>query len=97
MFLKWPYKDPAEVLDYQIDWSKRLESDTVAASTWTVTPSDGTLLIGTGAQAPTWGPRSTTVWLSGGTLDVTYTVTNTMTSARGRVMEQSVELEIKSK
>ncbi len=30
MALSWPFKDPDEVLDYQIDWTARLAGDTIS-------------------------------------------------------------------
>jgi hypothetical protein len=46
MALKWPDKDPNEVLDYQLRWTKRVPSgDEIAASDWivpTASPSSPT-------------------------------------------------------
>ena len=36
MSLTWPKKDPDEVLDYSIDWSARLNGDTISSSIWEV-------------------------------------------------------------
>lgn len=91
MGLKWPAKDPDEVLDYKVDWSKRLGADTIASSTWPVVPSGITLLTSTNQ------PKSTTAWLSGGTEGQTYSLVNRITTASGRVMEQTVDLPIKSR
>ena len=49
MALEWDFKDPDEVLDYRVDWSARLDGDTIASSTWEVLAgltkdSDGTLI-----------------------------------------------------
>lgn len=91
MTLFWPTKDPQEVLDYDIDWSERLVDDTIVASTWAV--DDATLTIDNDVSSDT----ATKVWLSGGTLAAQYILTNTITTAEGRTMEQSVKLRIKAR
>lgn len=87
----WPFKDPDEVLDYSIDWTKRLDGDTIASSTFFV--ADGTIVI----DSNTFTATGTTVWLSGGTLDETNTITNRIMTAGTRIMDQSVRLKIKTK
>lgn len=88
--LIWPTKDPDEVLDYQIDWSARLNSDTISTSVWTV--PDGI----TGAtQSNT--TTSTTLWLSGGTDGSSYDILNRITTAGGRTMDQTVRIAIAEK
>jgi hypothetical protein len=51
-------KDPDAVVDYRIDWSDRLNGDTIAISTWTV-PS------GITKDSDTHDNTTTTIWLSG--------------------------------
>lgn len=41
MSYKWPDKDPDEILDYSVDWSRFLGDDTVSAVTWYVYDADG--------------------------------------------------------
>jgi hypothetical protein len=90
-FLKWPDKDPDEVLDYNIDWSKRLVTgDTISTSTWFV--PDG--LTNEEEDKTT---TETTVWLSGGTLAQNYSVLNRVVTVEGRTMDQTVTLKIKTK
>jgi len=89
--LFWPTKDPQEVLDYDIDWSERLVDDIIVGSTWAV--DDATLTIAADVASDT----ATKVWLSGGTLGAQYILTNTITTAEGRTMEQSVKLRIKAR
>lgn len=36
MALKWPNKDPDSLLDYSIDWSRWLESNTITSVIWYV-------------------------------------------------------------
>jgi len=93
MALTWPPKDPDEVLDYQIDWSDRLTSETILTSAWTISGSDSVLSEDSNSIAG----ESTVIWLSAGTLGVRYTLTNRITTSGGRTMDQTVRLKIQSK
>jgi hypothetical protein len=89
----WPEKDPLEILDYQIDWTARLgPGDSVVSSSWTIGP-DAMLVPGSSSRTET----STTIWLSGGALGTTYQVMNSVTTAGGRTMDQTVLLKITAK
>jgi len=92
MALRWPSKDPDEVLDYQLDWTARLDGDTISSSSWAVASGSG-LTIDSDSETTTL----TTVWLSAGTEGTTYTLTNTIVTAASRTMEQSVRIRIKEK
>jgi len=43
MTLRWPAKDPDETLDYSVDWSRFLGSDTISSVSWYVEDTDGTM------------------------------------------------------
>ncbi|MBN8987425.1 MAG: hypothetical protein J0H42_04215 [Rhizobiales bacterium] len=86
----WPRKDPDEVLDYAIDWSARLDGDTIATSQFTLPP-------GIVANSSSNTTTTTTVWLSGGTDGETYLIQNRITTAGGRTMDQTMKLKIKSR
>lgn len=90
MSLSWPNKDPDEVLDYQIDWTDRLASDTILSSSWTVP-------AGITKDSDTFGSTSVIIWLSDGAAGETYSITNRIVTAGGRTMDQSVRLRIKDK
>ena len=90
MSLTWPYKDPDEVLDYQIDWSERLASDTIVTSTWMV-PS------GITKNSDSNNGSVSTIWLSGGTLGASLELTNRIVTSGGRTMDQTVKLKIRAK
>lgn len=90
MSLSWPFKDPDEVLDYEIDWTARLAGDTISTSTWTV-PS------GITKNSDTSAASTTTIWLSSGTIGTSYSILNRIVTANGRTMDQTVKLKIKSK
>lgn len=90
-FLRWPFKDPDEILDYQVDWTKRLDGDTIVTSTFII--DTGTVVIDSDSETTT----VTTVFLSGGTLAEENIITNRITTAGLRTMDQSVKLKIKAK
>lgn len=86
--MKWPNKDPQDVLDYAIDWSAELEEETLTGSAWSVAPN--TLTIDSDAI----GGDQTILWLSGGESGTRYTVTNTVTTSAGRTFRRSVHLTV---
>ena len=88
--MKWPNKDPDEVLDYVIDWAARLGDDTVSTSTFTVP-------TGITKDSDTNTDTTTTVWLSGGTAGASYAIHNQIVTAGGRTMEQSVSIAVLQK
>lgn len=87
MALNVPDKDPDEVLDYRIDWSGRLDGDTISASTWVVP-------IGITQDSASNTTTSATIWLSGGTSGEQYTLTNRVTTNGGRTLEQKITLRV---
>jgi len=90
MALNWPSKSPNELLDYQINWSAELVTDTVTSSSWTI--SDASLV----EDHATTGPQTATIWLKNGTPNNTYTVTNTIMTAGGRTFVQAVNIKVVS-
>jgi len=88
MALSWPFKDPDEVLDYQIDWTARLAGDTISTSDWDV---EAGITMDSESNTDT----TATIWISGGTVGETYTFTNHIVTAGARSMDQSVRLRIK--
>lgn len=89
---KWPDKDPNEVLDYSIDWTARLASDTISTSTWIVPTG-----IVKDSDIIAAGNKITWIWLSGGTAGTKYTLTNRVTTVGGRTYDQSVDLKVKER
>lgn len=83
-------KDPDSRLDYIVDWSDWLDSDTITASTWT--PATG-ITVTTSSNTTT----TTTVWLSGGTLGATYKVVNHITTAAGRQDDRTLVIRMVAK
>ena len=85
MTVKVYLKDPAAVLDYQIDWSSWLGVDTITSSSWTASTG---LTVDSDSNTTT----TATVWVSGGTAGTTYQLTNRITTAGGRTDERTISL-----
>lgn len=82
-------KDPGAKKDYRKDWSQWLdEGDVIETSTWTV-PDE--LEHVTDSHDDT----SATIWLAGGTLGASYTVTNHIVTADGREDDSSFYFTIR--
>lgn len=96
MSLKWSSKDPDEVLDYKVDWIGTASdpgplygiSDEISDSLWVIPANIS-------KESDTFDDTSTTIWLSGGTAGETYVLLNRITTAGGRVFDQSVKLPMK--
>lgn len=90
--LRWPDKDPADTLDYGLDLTDFLglttPADTIASVAWTVPAG-----LTAGAQYHSAGIATT--WLSGGTAGADYTITATVTTAGGRVLERSAAIYVR--
>jgi hypothetical protein len=88
--LRWQKpKDPDDIDYFEIKWSKALKGDTISVSVWIV-PSG---VVQTTSEVLQGGTR-TRVWLSGGTAGQKYVLTNRVTTAAGRQLDQSVELTV---
>jgi hypothetical protein len=95
--LRWPDKDPADVLDYALDWSDQLSltspADTISSATWAVPAG----LIA-GEQFVIDGVA--TIWLSDGTAGTNgtdYTLTCRIATTGGRTIERSVRLFVRER
>ena len=83
-------KDPDAVLDYLVDWSSWLGSDTIATSTWVV-PS------GITKDSDTNTTTTATIWLSGGDDEANYEIVNRITTAAGREDDRTITVKVRSK
>ena len=83
-------KDGAATLDYTVDWSAFLGTDTIATAVVT-TPAGLTEL----SEVTT--PTKVTVWLSGGTVGQSYTVVCRITTVAGRIDERSILIRVRDK
>lgn len=80
-------KDPSAILDYQLDWSEWLGSDTIASHT--VTAATGLTVVSSTATT-----SAVTMWLSGGTAGTSYVVTCRVVTAGGRTDERSITFDV---
>lgn len=87
-------KDPVEILDYYFDWSDFLGPlDSITASVWAVSGSDAILSVG----SQTFAASLVTAWASAGTAGVSYDVSNTITTAQGRVAKRTARILVLSR
>jgi hypothetical protein len=105
MSYKWPDKDPDEMLDYSVDWSRFLGDDTVSAATWFIKDADGTkeqlsdskVVDGLQFVQGTISGKVATARFSLGTNNKRYTVTCRITTGEGLQYERSIFLRVKEK
>ncbi|MCJ7440416.1 MAG: hypothetical protein MUO25_02375 [Thermoanaerobaculaceae bacterium] len=83
-------KDPNAVLDYSIDWSHYLGTDTIATATWTVQAG---LTKVTESKTTT----TATVWLSGGTAGTDYPVICRITTVGGRTDDRTITIRVRER
>ena len=75
MSFRWPVKDPDETLDYSIDWSRFLGSNTIASVVWSVKTSEiGKTTLASGENLTTASSSAVTDSIQ----NVSQTNTNTV-------------------
>lgn len=103
MALKWPNKDPDEQLDYSIDWSRYLDSETISSVTWKINNAEGT--------KQTWDPTTivnglqyisasnsdtvASIELGLGTANKNYTIYCQITTSGGVTTERKISLRVR--
>ncbi len=88
----WPPKDPDEVLDYQVDWSARLDTgEVITTSVFSIVA--GTVTI----DSQSFNGALSTVWLSGGTEGETNVLSCEIETDEGRTYNESVRLRIRTR
>lgn len=92
MALLWPPKDPAETLDYDLDWTARLDGDTILTSIWGISSGVSLTIVSSSFISPV-----TKIWLTSGILGQTYTLINTVTTGNGDIMVESVQITMQTK
>jgi hypothetical protein len=106
MSYRWPNKDPDEVLDYSIDWSRFLRSpSTIVSVQWFVDNEEGVktplvpVEVVNGLQPVSTTNTSTvsTIYLGLGGKNKTYKIYCRMTDSQGRIAERTVVLPIKER
>lgn len=98
-------KDPQATLDYSIRWTDWLDGDAISDSTWSVTGNESPVSLT--VDSASYGSDTTVspnvanavakVWLSAGTVGITYRVTNHITTSAGREDERTIEVEVQNK
>jgi hypothetical protein len=92
--LNWPTKDPGDALDYELDVSPALignAGDSIATIDVSVTPDNpGDLSV---SSITADGARCV-FWLAAGQSGTVYTVTVTVGTASGRIIQRSVLLPV---
>ena len=93
--LRFPDKDPGDRLDYTADFQDVLVGvEKITARTWTVP----TGLVNEGSVIAADG-KSTSIILSGGTVDTVYTLTVSVTTDVGspaRIYERDFKIKVKN-
>jgi len=83
-------KNPKAVLDYGINWTTWLDGDTISTSEWTV-PS------GITKDSDRKTNTTTTIWLSGGTVDTDYDLVCHIVTAQGREDDRTITVMVRNR
>lgn len=88
-------KDPNAVLDYELDWTAWLGTDTINSATWTY--------VGTPTGQPTLSSQTIVsgkiakIWASGGELGQDYPFRCRIVTTGGRTDDRTVTFKIRDK
>ena len=80
-------KDPTEVLDYTIDWEALLDGDTISTSEWAAE-------TGITKDSDSKTDTLAIIWVSGGSAEKQYTLTNTIVTAGARTRVRSIAINV---
>ena len=107
MSFRWPNKDPDEILDYSVDWSRFLGAGTISSVVWYVNNASGvkTVITPTGtvntlrstSQTISSDNKTATIYLAGGTNNVQYTIFCQISDNTGNIAERSIKLKVRDK
>ncbi len=95
-------KDPGSTLDYIIQWSDWLGSDSISSVSYAITsdaetsPTLATSSAITGLAATSTSGTTTTIVLTAGTSGVVYTVTATLTTSSNRIVKRSFRVKVET-
>jgi hypothetical protein len=103
MALKWPNKDPDEQLDYSVDWSRYLGSDTISSVVWKIDDADNvkqtwtatTVVNGLQHVSSSNSTTVATIQLGLGTANTVYDIYCQVTTSAGVVTERKIRLKIR--
>lgn len=94
--LIWPEKDPADVLDYEIDIGPAIlgnEGDGIAGINISATPAGTNDIVVTRVAAD---GDIVVVWISGGVAGTIYVVQVTISTTNGRTLHRSILLPVQA-
>ena len=106
MSLKWPNKDPDELVDYSIDWSRFITPSTINSVTWYVDNVDGVktqlvpsgqLVQGIQLVSATNTDTVATARMGLGTNNIKYKMYCSITTSDGLIYERTVFLRVREK
>jgi hypothetical protein len=103
MSFRWPNKDPDEILDFSVDWSRWLGTATISSVVWYVDNSSGVKTAITAGNtvngiqnvAQTISGDVATINLGLGTNNTEYKFTCSITDSVGNVVERVIRLRVK--
>jgi hypothetical protein len=86
---RFPFpKDPNETLDYQFDWTQFIGTDTIASQATIIT---GATLVTSAIDTST---KKVNIRVSGGAINATAVIENTVTTTAGQIMQRTALLKI---
>ena len=106
MSLKWPNKDPDELTDYSIDWSRFITPATINSVTWYADDADGVktelvpsgqLVQGIQLVSATNTSTVATARMGVGTNNIKYKIYCNITTSDGLIFERTVFLRVREK
>ena len=105
MALKWPDKDPDEILDFSVDWSRYLAGDIISTVTWKIEDTDGTLNTWTDTEIVNSLQRVSasntttvaTIQIALGDANTTYTIYCAITTNAGLSTQRKILLKVRER
>jgi hypothetical protein len=103
MSFKWPNKDPDEILDFSVDWSRQLGTATISSVIWYVDNASGVKTVITAGStvngiqnvAQTVSGNVATINLGLGTNNTEYKFTCSIINSSGNTVERVIKLRVK--
>jgi hypothetical protein len=105
MALKFPDKDPDEILDYSVDWSRYLGEDVITSVVWKIEDTDGTLNTWEDAEVVNSLQRVSasnndtvaTIQLSLGDANTVYKIHCQITTDSGATTQRKIILKVRER
>lgn len=104
MALKWQDKDPDDQIDYSVDWTSQLGTNTISSIAWKIyingaftTWTQGQIVDGLQYVSSTNTNNVATLYLGLGTAFTTYNIICRMTASDATIIEQEVRLRVVEK